>query len=594
MILGLTVLGLLLTVGCGSNYGHVPKANVIMVNAGGRPVDPTGNINCNSNTNNGCNGKHSALIAYNEVTPEKYEKHIEAVIDGLSQYSEKRKDAPRKILIFIHGGLNLQTYSVERAAELVQTISDEEKSYPIFINWQSAWLPSYWKHLVHVRQGEDWGEGAWSTLGGYLTAPVYLATDLARAAMRAPAVTFLQIRNDIETVPIFRPALSLWSSDLALAEEAAFDALCKRAQSPRSSKAAEDTVHEAIDQYRLVLDRQSKDCKYDENDKHELAKLNIWSGADRRGILEKLEAFTKYFATLPFKLATAPLIDGLGTSSWYLMLRSASQLFHYDGEQGTHIDVNPDLRKVQQDTSGNVGENLKHFEDYRTTGALALFLKDLTIKICGESYMQSCENKDNWEITLVGHSMGAIILNNIIREFEHLPIRNIVYLAGATTMRDYQDTVFPYLKKRNSSVKPADIRCNPVERREKVEGRDKDVCIYHLMLHEAAESGEWISDIIDPFPRGSLLIWLDNFLSHPLTKDDRTLGRFTNFIAAVHHTPPELKPYIHIVKFGAGREVRSPQRHGDFGQKLKFWKPACWILTENDYSRACFDSGGHF
>jgi hypothetical protein len=389
--------------------------------------------------------------------------------------------------------------------------------------------------------------------------------------MRAPAVTFLQIRNDIETVPPFRPALSLWSSDLALAEEAAVDALCRRV---RSNEATDETSHEAMDQYRVSLGKQYKEC-LDKHGKHELSDFNIWTGADKRHWADKAEAFSKYFLTLPLKLASAPLIDGLGTSSWYLMLRSASQLFHFEGEQGTHT---------------NVGSNHAMPNDYRTSGALYRFLEKLRGEICGETYGQSCKNKQQWEITLVGHSMGTIIANNIIREFGDLPIRNIVYLAAATTVRDYQNTVFPYLETRNASIEPDKHRngCNPSER------KHEGVCVYHLMLHEAAESGEWISDIIDPFPRGSLLIWLDNFLSHPLTKDDRTLGRFTNFIAAVHHTPPPLRPYIHIVKFGAGAEVKSPQKHGDFGQKLKFWKSVCWTFPKDEYSRKCFNSDGHF
>lgn len=172
-------------------------------------------------------------------------------------------------------------------------------------------------------------------------------------------------------------------------------------------------------------------------------------------------------------------------------------------------------------------------------------------------------------------------------------------MAAASSIRDYQDTIFPYLKRRNTPI-PSDSRQNPCEKSVSHPG----VCVYHLMLHEAAESGEWWSDIIDPFPRGSLLVWLDNFLSHPLSREDRTLGRFTNFIAAAHHTPLSLRPYITITKFGVGEKGLGPQKHGEFGGKQRFWIPECWGLTETVSIEAlsaegknevkCYNPSGHY
>lgn len=583
----LILLGILTTLGCGTNFGQVPIKHIIMVNAEGQPVDPAGNTGCLSK---GCEKEHSPLKNYKVFEEGEYRNHIEAVRTGLcghfggtrktqgeKKFCNVQKDVtpPHKILIFLHGGLNLQTYSVERATKLYQAILEEGDAYPIFINWQSSLYPSYWKSLVHIRQGVDWSEGGWSTVGGYLTAPFYLASDLTRAAVRTPVALFSQIRNDIETVPAFH---SVWSSDLRLAQEASLYALC-------NSKWKDDESRRARYQYEELLNIRKDDCEpHVSSNNQALSRLNIWNGPDSRGSLEKTEAFAKYFVTLPTKLVVAPILDAFGTSAWDVMLRSVSQLFHYDRELGKHTSL---------------GEDHISEEDYRATGALSLFLKQLYQEICtGPSIKKQTKNEKeakneckntNWEITLVGHSMGTIVMNHIIRESGDLPIKNIVYMGAASTVRDYQDTIFPYLEKKNASIRlnEAPTACNPVD------GNEKALCVYHLMLHEAAESGEWWSDTIDPWPRGSLLVWLDNFLTHPLSKDDRTLGRFTNFITAVHHTPEQLKPYIHIVKFGAGDNAYGPQKHGDFGQKLKFWKPVCWYPPGNP-PKDCFTKHGHF
>jgi len=475
---------------------------------------------------------------------------------------------------------------------LYQSIKEDTGAYPIFINWQSSLFPSYWDHLVHIRQGENWNEGNWSSLGGYLTAPFVLAADLTRAVVRLPAVTFFQLRNDLETVPNFRAGLSLWSSDLALAQEAAFEALCRN----NGTEAWDST--EALDQYKGILSKEGEKCEKLPG-VHEMSNLHIWNGPDVRRLGSRSAAFVNYFLTLSTKLATAPILDTFGTSSWDAMLRSVSQLFHYDGQQRVHTQAAFDETEARS---------------YTTGGALAYFLQGLDRAICGERRTgEPCLNKEGWEIALVAHSTGAIILNHIVRDFGELPIKNIVYMAAASSIKDYQDTIFPYLQKKNGGLEQgqssvptsAGVRGKLTEENEPslISQADKpcglgrvgqkEVCVYHLMLHEASESGEW--NVLDLPPRGSLLVWLDSFLSHPLSTEDRTLGRFRNFISAVHHTPSGLRPYIHIVKFGAGENAYGPQKHGDFGQKLKFWKPECWDPPAAKQGPVtCYSPTGHF
>lgn len=551
----LMLIPFLTSLGCGSHYGTIPTSHIVMVNTEGAPVDPTGNTN----------GKHSSLYEYRELSSDDYTTYLTNIQNSITAYATKQGvGKPHKLLIYIHGGLNFQTDTVQRATRLHERIINDAGTYPLFINWQSSLYPSYWNHLMHIRQGEDWRQGMGSTAGGYLTSPIYLASDFARAIVRAPVVNFFQVRNDIETVPLFRPVLSLWSSDLSLAQEAAFEALCRKTQWGGESK----------NEYKALLNKQRADCNKPRNDEkheetHALDSFNIWTGIDQRSEWQKNTAFAKYLITFPFKMVTAPIIDALGTSSWDIMLRSVSQLFHYDNEQAKHTSVR---------------NNHSDPYDYKTSGALTLFFKTLKETICTRPIERDrCTNDNKWEITLVGHSTGAIIIHHIIREFGELPIKNIVYMGAASSIRDYQDTVFPYLTDTNKSLPTPHSEITPPNE----DNLPKRV--YHLMLHEAAESGEWLNNTIDPTPRGSLLVWLDNFLSHPLSKEDRTLGRFTNFISAAHHTPNALRPYIFVSKFGVGAKLRVPQKHGDFSH-LSFWKPECWEpgISPETYSDRCY------
>lgn len=574
------LIGLFATLGCSSLIKNVPQANIIMVDVDGQPVDPTGNVPCEVDTNGNCFKRHSMLRGYPPFESlGAYRTHITGVMTGLEKHKNDGK--PHKIIIHAHGGLNFQTGTVERAAELHQDILNDTGAYPIFINWQSSLFPSYWNHLTHIRQGEDWSTGG-SSWWAFATAPFYFAADVVRAAIRIPTATFLQVRNDLETVPHLR---FLHSRELVLAQEVTFDELCRR------KKNGENWASNPLKEYARTLDRHVEDCERVYGfSQHDLSGLNIWLGLDERTLADKVEASIKYVITSPTKLASAPIIDALGTSSWDVMLRSVAQLFHYDGVLGEQADI-------------NTSRDLAY--DFRQTGALSVFFDRLRAQICEsekgaeiveDSRDAKCANKDNWEITLVGHSTGAIIVNRIIRDFGDLPIKNVVYMAAASTIKDYQDTIFPYLKRRNAEGplhEAAQLCRTSGEPVQSAIPEWSGVCVYHLMLHEAAESGEWWSEIIDPWPRGSLLVWLDNFLSHPLSREDRMLGRFTNFIGAAHHTPEPLRPYVNIVKFGVGEGELSPQKHGEFGGKLKYWKPECWGAPA-DNPRNCYRALGHY
>lgn len=191
-------------------------------------------------------------------------------------------------------------------------------------------------------------------------------------------------------------------------------------------------------------------------------------------------------------------------------------------------------------------------------GGLSLFFKSL-IKLIGN-------DRDNWEITLVGHSMGTIVANKIVKEFgNQLPIKKIVYLAAADSIQNYQDTIHRYLQNE----------------------KNYDTKMYHFVLHPRAEEGEKNPRYFDLTPRGSLLVWLDNFLSKPLSLQQRTIGRFDNLMKILHDTPKKIQNRIYLRVYSAGNDAEgdNPLTHSDVAGRFKFWEESC--LESNSKINHC-------
>jgi hypothetical protein len=111
-----------------------------------------------------------------------------------------------------------------------------------------------------------------------------------------------------------------------------------------------------------------------------------------------------------------------------------------------------------------------------------------------------------------------------------------------------------------------------------------DARFFNLTLHPRAEVREtWSAGIgslgLDPAPRGSLLVWIDNYFSDPTSFADRTIGRWDNLIPATHVFPRDVRARVFIKAFGVtrwgGSDPDNPQTHGDL-TKGKFWDEAFW------------------
>ncbi len=461
----------------------VPTNHIVMANGLGNPTDPSSNFF----------GKHLSYVpgvTYRQMDDVRFGEHLYQIRQAMIAHPVEA-NGKRKVLIFIHGGLNTATDSVARASRLNESIG-QAGYFPVFVNWESSFPTSYFDHLFNFRQGRrtfhwccgnpDAPEPLKTAVGavvGALTMPFYLATDMARGVLRAPVVWFSLMTKRDQASALSRSASSTFSSLRRRFDSALRD----------PTGAHPDTVA-------------------------------ISEGPDQRNLGERIVTTVDDFN--PLKLPASLIIDAGGTSAWANMVRRTRTLFQRDA------DFERDVGTAQPG------------------GALARWLTHL------QETIDQNGGPEAWDVTVVGHSMGAIILNEILRDVPTLPVSSIVYMAAAASIRDYQDTVFPYLLHANTKAE-----------------------VYHLTLHPDAETEERSFGSIAP--DGSLLVWIDAFLSSPATALDLTAGRFTNLLPTLEGTPAPIRERIHVKAFGVGRSLAStdPQAHGDF-DTIEFWKPSVW------------------
>lgn len=216
----------------------------------------------------------------------------------------------------------------------------------------------------------------------------------------------------------------------------------------------------------------------------------------------------------PIKLITSPFVDGLGSGTWDSMLRRTDLVLRkdktFDGEEDGDTAVSKFFNKFPK----------------------------------------------NNKITIIGHSMGTIIANNIIVRYPELKFSNIVYMAAACKIKDLESIIAPYLHENIKSK------------------------FYNLSLNPYRDISE--NTYYDFAPRGSLLMWIDLTLGDINSFQDRTAGYWYNIIRGAGEAFKHggISKRVHLTQFGV--DEASPKKHGDFGD-FHFWDENFWkgeIITD--------------
>lgn len=235
----------------------------------------------------------------------------------------------------------------------------------------------------------------------------------------------------------------------------------------------------------------------------------------------------RFIASWPFRLLGSPLVDAFGETAWISMLRRTRLIFRTP-EEFENFEIHADTNR------------------FNGLADVSSFLRML------EDEVSKNGNSEGYSITLISHSMGAIIANDIIRYFPKLPYKNIVYMAAASSISHVQETVVPLLSRPGNKVR-----------------------FYNLMLHPDAESREYTLKGIGP--TGSLLEWIDEYYTNPATLTDRRFGNWRNLFYTRRMMPKEARNHMTFKVFGFTRKLNNPMRHGDFsGTDQCYWRPEFW------------------
>jgi pimeloyl-ACP methyl ester carboxylesterase len=114
--------------------------------------------------------------------------------------------------------------------------------------------------------------------------------------------------------------------------------------------------------------------------------------------------------------------------------------------------------------------------------------------------------------TLAGHSMGAIIHNELVQLLpQDFPVRDVVYMGAAASIDDIERASARYLIGAP---------------------HEHDRRLYSLMLHPLSETRELNLGGITP--QGSLLEWIDERFENPETPRHRTFGKWRNLRQSKH------------------------------------------------------------
>lgn len=513
---------------CESVVHGVPPQHVVYADTFGRLVDPTGALRCNEerlahqlatvspqNASNNrwepCFGEPTILYRKEvESVPE----YFEDMFSEMNYYFEShcREGEPRRLAIIVHGGLASNPGNLRTARDLAPLImggAGECGQYPVFIVWQSNLWGSLVDDYFKVVNGVNhhWGPFA-------LLMPSKLLSDIAEGVAEWPVDFVSDSGRRVERFLI-----------------------------PRTHPKRE--ADENYGRLRHAYEGCAGQPWCDQ--------IAISRGPWCHRLADGTANALRNFVFAPVKVVSLPFVEGMGTSAWDGMLRHASIVFRNEGDAkiGRTLDGWPESVCISESEGFEQGGD----------GAVALFFRRLREEI-------ECSTVE-WRVDLIGHSMGTIVVNEILRTFSDIDYENVVYMAGASSIEDYESSVFPYLARQLETGRPM-------------------ANIWHLTLHRFAELRE--EYFFGLAPSGSLLVWIDDFFADPNFFRERTVGRYDNLMIALPFTPSNLKQQINVKTFGVGRRLRctDPQGHGGFlrlGQANcgggvatnLFWKRDFWM-----------------
>jgi pimeloyl-ACP methyl ester carboxylesterase len=512
----------------------------------------------------------------------------------------EERNMPLCLVFYFNGGLNSK-HQIMRTAAMTYRDIENERMYPIYMIWPTGGFESYREDVTRVWAGrlnewpnesDDWNEPEdWTTV---LTTPLRPASDLLRGFASTPAAWATSFSEFYGTGFGFGREAYMMKRDMNL------HVSCVGAVPTENCKP-----------FTITPDRNlyfSPQQSAFSSDAAPTADLPFQDGTAPTG--KQLTSYIYHGATAPIRaLSTGPMV-GVSEAGWRNMVRrtrtsvrSATEFpdefadededdrgadqaeaeSEDNGSDSVGIAPAPELAggepPVQCDRPRLEGQAEKLRRCYpRGTGGFARVFQWLESCMTGREIADGAdrcpliltsrdrETLRNARIVMIGHSMGTIVINELLQLFPDLPYESLVYMAGAASVRDTARAATPVLVNNRGCTK-----------------------FYGLMLHPMNEARE--STYRGLLPSGSLLTYVDEFLEVPKTVPDRTVGQWRNLRATRHIFFEDARRWMlfHVFDRAEGDNSKgypNPTTHGAFNDKdVPFWRGSFWKPEQVEFAQ---------
>lgn len=472
-------------------------------------------------------------------------------------------EQPGKLLFYFNGGLNRREDMRWKACEQVPLML-KDGIFPVFMIWPTSFFRSYGDQIGYIRNGKRVGFRP-------LTAPFYVIRDLGRGIFLTPTNSLSEFNRWVETQ-----------------RRATRDEFYKVA-------ATLDLNDDSDGHGAPFLFRPGGVVSADSNVLFQ-APYGDGKGGHSAPAIDVMHA-----ALWPIRLLTHPFISSFGKTAWENMVRRTRTSvrrpveYRHDCEiedaASSNIALSDDqlldetllpcgtapLLANERDTNSLVKLVKKQKDEFpKGIGAFSRFFSMLktcmgkekpaaSLWICNK-YRASPGARDRLreiKLTVIGHSMGGIVLNELLTSYPDLPYEDIVYMGAAASIRSTSRAIVPLLSKAKG-----DPCCSGPR-------------FFNLMLHPLNEARE--RSLRGFAPTGSLLAWIDEMYNDPVDMEDRTVGQWKNVRAAKHIFPLKAQERMLFRVFNRQGKDCSPNgpphptMHSQFNDtESKFWRPAFW------------------
>lgn len=484
---------------------HALRYHVLDFNSAGQLELPATNFDC---FNDGADYRHQCQ-ALEKAKPEQTTPdqrltcQLNAMRDAIA--AGRADGSPYDhIVLVVHGGLVSEDEGLRSAIAATKAMNDDTDPdgpdgkghyYPIFVVWRSDAVRTYAEQSTRIEQGKR------SHGFAQAVAPLSIATDLARGVVREPRFGASE-------------GLRLWNFKLRnkiMPGNGEFSCEKQKAQMTAGSTEATARVRGPVAR----------------NTAAPFTVLCADPNRGRDGLVKRGLKTSAYALSTPLRVVTTPILLGPGQSAWENMQRRARGLVwrETDKRDRTQPDITPP----------DVVE-----------GGLQMLFRDLLIPLTAPPD----HSPASYRLTLIGHSMGAIVLTEMLRLEPTLAFDNLVMMGAAVDMRG-----FVYALRSAQAL------------------RAPDAHVYNLALHPDNEVFELSGR--GTLPSGSLLQWIDEAYETPPTQLDRVLGKWTNLPALERAIPPDIAPRVTFKMFGF--DHGEPQKHGAFNDlEMCYWQRSFW------------------